>query len=63
MSRSSYWPSEPGRGGIHRRIGLEINERTLGRALADLVHEGAVTAAGDKRWRRYRLAAAEGQEQ
>jgi ATP-dependent DNA helicase RecG len=48
------------RGDIHRRIGPEIHERTLGRALAELVLEGLVLATGETRWRRYQLPPAEG---
>lgn len=62
MSRIRGWQSGPDRGNTPGRIGPEINERTLRRALADLVHDGVVTAMGDKRWRRYQLAPAEGQE-
>ncbi len=53
---------DSGRADIHRRIGLEIHERTLGRALNELLGEGAIEATGERRWRRYRLGAAKGQE-
>ena len=41
---------------IHRRIGSEVPERTLRRALDDLVQEGRVTRTGDRRWTRYAAA-------
>lgn len=41
---------------IHRRVGLEIPERTFRRMLRDLVTEGEVIATGEVRWRRYRAA-------
>ena len=43
------------RGDIHRRVGTEINIRSLSRVLAGLVHEGAVIGEGKGRWCRYRL--------
>ena len=39
----------------HRRIGAEIGGRTVMRALDALVKEGLVHAAGERRWRTYRL--------
>jgi transposase len=48
------------RGDIHRRIGPENHERTLGRALAELVLEGLILATRETRWRRYQLPPAEG---
>lgn len=47
---------------IHRRVGREIPERTLRRALADLRQDGRIVAAGERRWRRYHPAKANGQE-
>lgn len=47
---------------IHRRVGQEIPERTFRRALADLRQEGRIVAAGERRWRRYHPAAANGQK-
>ncbi len=38
---------------IHRRVGSEIPDRTFRRALEELVTEGALTAEGERRWRRY----------
>ena len=49
------------RGDIRRRIGREINERTITRALAQLVREGAVEARGERRWRKYRVRTPKGQ--
>jgi len=42
-------------GDINRRIGAEISARTLKRALDQLVEEGRVNFAGERRWRRYSL--------
>lgn len=43
-------------GDIRRRIGAEIPDRTVRRALESLVAEGqAITTGGEKRWRTYRL--------
>jgi ATP-dependent DNA helicase RecG len=47
---------DSGRGDIHRRIGPEIHEKTLARAIEALLAEGIVEAAGERRWRKYRLA-------
>lgn len=44
------------RADIHRRVGPEIHERTVLRALNDLVEEGLVVTVGTARWRTYRLA-------
>ncbi len=38
---------------IHGRVGPEIPERTLRRALEELLAEGLVAAEGERRWRRY----------
>ena len=45
-----------GRADIHRRIGPEIHEKALARALDALLGEGAIVSAGERRWRKYRLA-------
>ncbi len=45
-----------GRADIHRRIGPEIHAKTIARALNALLGEGAIVAAGERRWRTYRLA-------
>lgn len=47
---------------IHRRIGPEIHPKALTRALDALIREDKVEAAGERRWRRYRLRADEGRE-
>ncbi len=47
---------ESGRADIHRRIGPEIHEKAVARALSALLSEGAIVAAGERRWRKYRLA-------
>jgi ATP-dependent DNA helicase RecG len=52
---------DSGRADIHRRIGPEINAKTLARALDALLREGRIVAAGERRWRKYRLALAQGQ--
>lgn len=39
---------------VRRRVGMEIPERTLRRALEGLVTDGEVTKTGERRWRRYR---------
>jgi len=44
---------------INRRIGLEISAKTVKRALDDLADSGAVIFSGDRRWRRYRVKAAD----
>lgn len=49
------------RGDIHRRIGREINERTITRALGQLMRDGLVDGAGERRWRKYRVRPAKGQ--
>ncbi len=41
---------------IHRRIGEEIAESALRRALKQLITEGEVVPTGEKRWRTYRLS-------
>jgi ATP-dependent DNA helicase RecG len=53
---------DSGRVDIHRRIGPEINAKSVTRALNDLMEEGAVMATGERRWRTYRLATAQGQK-
>ncbi len=50
-----------GRGDIHRRIGPEINVKTLSRALEGLLADGIVVGTGERRWRKYRLASDKGQ--
>lgn len=47
---------DSGRADIHRRIGPEIHAKTLARALDALLVEGRIVAAGERRWRKYRLA-------
>ena len=42
--------------GIHRRIGSEISARTLKRTLEQLIADGQVEKAGERRGRTYRLA-------
>lgn len=44
---------------INRRIGAEISAKTVKRALDDLIEDGRVVYAGERRWRRYRLSDAE----
>lgn len=46
---------------IYRRVGQEIPERSFRRALAELRQEGRIVAVGERRWRRYRLKTANGQ--
>jgi ATP-dependent DNA helicase RecG len=41
---------------VNKRIGVEISAKTVKRALDGLIEEAAVTFAGERRWRRYRLA-------
>lgn len=41
---------------VNRRVGPEISNRTVKRALDDLIAARQVNYAGEKRWRRYRLA-------
>ncbi len=41
---------------INRRIGAEISAKTVKRALDELIGEKKVIFAGQRRWRRYRLA-------
>lgn len=45
---------------IHRRIGPEIHPKAVTRALNELIEEGRVEAQGERRWRTYRLAGAQG---
>ena len=47
---------------IHARIGPEIPPRTLRRALGELVKDGRVEPTGERRWRRYSLSAANGED-
>jgi ATP-dependent DNA helicase RecG len=47
---------DSGRADIHRRIGAEIHEKALARALDALLTEGAIVSTGERRWRKYRLA-------
>jgi ATP-dependent DNA helicase RecG len=51
---------DSGRADIHRRIGSEINPKTITRALNDLIAEGTVAAIGERRWRKYRIAESAG---
>jgi ATP-dependent DNA helicase RecG len=51
-----------GRADIHRRIGPEIHEKAITRALSELLDEGLITADGVRRWRTYRLTPGQGQE-
>ncbi len=43
-------------GDIHNRIGAEIGQRRVKRAIDKLVEDGQVAAAGDRRARTYRVA-------
>lgn len=47
---------DSGRADIHRRIGPEIHEKALARALDALLNEGAIVSVGELRWRKYRPA-------
>jgi len=47
---------------IHRRIGPEIHEKAVGRALKGLIDEGAVSRHGSKRWSTYRRVSHKGQD-
>jgi ATP-dependent DNA helicase RecG len=47
---------DSGRADIHRRIGPEIHEKAIARALDALLTDGQIVAAGERRWRRYRVA-------
>jgi len=38
---------------IHQRVGREIPDRTLGRAIEHLLEAKRITSRGEKRWRRY----------
>ncbi|HRO57824.1 MAG TPA: hypothetical protein PK177_01460 [Burkholderiaceae bacterium] len=51
-----------GRADIHRRIGPEIHEKALARALDALLREGAIVSTGERRWRKYRLASDKGHQ-
>jgi len=53
---------DSGRADIHRRIGPEIHEKALARALDALRGEGAIISAGERRWRKYRLAGDKGHQ-
>jgi hypothetical protein len=44
-------------GEIHRRIGAEIPRSQIKRVLDSLVADGTVRYQGEKRWRRYQVAA------
>jgi len=50
-----------GRGDIRRRVGPEIHIKTLARGLDALLTAGEIVAHGERRWRTYRLASAQGQ--
>jgi len=45
---------------IHQRVGTEIPERTLRRALKALLEDGQIWAEGERRWRRYHPGEARG---
>lgn len=53
---------DSGRADIHRRIGPEIHEKTLTRALDVLREGGAIVSTGERRWRKYRLAGDKGHQ-
>ncbi|MCL4761454.1 MAG: putative DNA binding domain-containing protein [Burkholderiales bacterium] len=53
---------DSGRADIHRRIGPEIHEKALARALDALRGEGAIVSTGERRWRKYRLAGDKGRQ-
>ena len=53
---------DSGRADIHRRIGPEIHEKALARALDALQGEGAIVFTGERRWRKYRLAGDKGHQ-
>jgi ATP-dependent DNA helicase RecG len=42
---------------IHERVAPEVPQRTVRRAIKNLVDSGKLTAEGERRWRTYRLAA------
>jgi ATP-dependent DNA helicase RecG len=48
---------------VNRRIGEEISRKKLKRALDGLVEAGKVVWQGERRWRRYRLAATDAKGQ
>jgi len=52
---------DSGRADIHRRIGPEINEKRLSRALRELVDQGQLVAEGKTRWTTYCIAPDQGQ--
>lgn len=51
---------DSGRADINRRIGVEIDGKTITRALNKLIGEGVVVYTGERRWRTYRLANGKG---
>jgi len=53
---------DSGRADIHRRIGPEIHEKALARALDKLLTEGAIISTGERRWRKYRLSSHKGHQ-
>lgn len=53
---------DSGRADINRRIGPEIEGKTITRTLNKLIKEGLVEYDGDKRWRKYRLVGHKGQD-
>lgn len=53
---------DSGRADIHRRIGPEIHEKALTRALDALLRDGAIVSTGERRWRKYRLAGGKGHQ-
>lgn len=54
---------DSGRSDIHSRSGLEIHEKAITRTLGSLLGEGAIRSVGERRWRKYRLAANTGKGQ
>jgi ATP-dependent DNA helicase RecG len=52
---------ESGMSEIRSRVGEEIPERSLRRALEELGKEGLATWVGERRWRRYSPTASIGQ--
>ncbi len=53
---------DSGRADIHRRIGPEIHEKALARALDALRGEGVIISTGERRWRKYRLEGDKGHQ-
>lgn len=55
MEDLDWYPDSP-ISAIHRRIGSEISVRAIKRTLDKLIEEGRAQAAGERRWRTYRLS-------